>query len=662
MENQMTDNAGTPSVESLVKRGYLFLEDSDWNKADEYFDRALDANPEHAPAYIGKLCAEMRVRREESLGDYKELRQGKKFDKPLGEYGHFQKALRFADAGYREKLNGYDHKIKESFPKTIPQEFTDEFIKNEIARLENEIAACDAERTEGEKDYNAWKSEESEVKNLRQRVIDEYNNRYSYDNGYRAEDRWEMIEKDQRYQIHEEERSNANRKAQEAQQRVREYTTKKAEFEVKKQEIEPLAGISCLDRMDDHYNRFVEAMQREATEDEYKNFAEQFRLLKGYKNSGELAAQCDKLAIKTRYEILVQEKAQATTEDEYTKIAEQFRLLKGYRDSAELAAQYDKLAIKTRHEKLVCEKAKATTKEEYINLSKQFRKMGTYENSTQLADECDDMLANDCFKLKEYVKKIRYNDLVQAINTASSEGKYKQLAREFREMGSYENAAQLADDCERQVRVLEDQEQQKQALKATVRAKTQAAEKARIAKEAAKEKAPKIIGLFLQLGMMIAFLIIFLCTPLIRTRIDTISAVVQILLPAVISIVLGVISLIFRRHIATKFPVGIAFLLFSLAVTAVTVNIWRDGSIAGGVVSVLIMLIPVFLLYRYLTDYGPSIVGGIGMSLLAIVVSGIVALIVFGISKNDTMLNFLLLVVPAIPGMIIMYKAEQAED
>jgi len=52
MENQMKDNAGAPSVESLVKRGCLFLEDSEWKKADEYFDKALDINPEHAPAYM----------------------------------------------------------------------------------------------------------------------------------------------------------------------------------------------------------------------------------------------------------------------------------------------------------------------------------------------------------------------------------------------------------------------------------------------------------------------------------------------------------------------------------------------------------------------------------------------------------------------------------
>ncbi len=50
-------SAVAPSVESLFRRGQLFLEDHDWEQANIYFDRVLDINPEYAPAYIGKLCA-----------------------------------------------------------------------------------------------------------------------------------------------------------------------------------------------------------------------------------------------------------------------------------------------------------------------------------------------------------------------------------------------------------------------------------------------------------------------------------------------------------------------------------------------------------------------------------------------------------------------------
>ena len=49
------------TVDSLLKRGKLFLEDGDWEQADRYFDRVLDINPECAEAYWGKALAEKRA-------------------------------------------------------------------------------------------------------------------------------------------------------------------------------------------------------------------------------------------------------------------------------------------------------------------------------------------------------------------------------------------------------------------------------------------------------------------------------------------------------------------------------------------------------------------------------------------------------------------------
>jgi hypothetical protein len=76
--------AAAPGVESLMTRGHLFLEDSDWKQANEYFDKVLDIDPKYAPAYIGRLCAELRVLQEEHLGDH---------ITPISELGNFQKAV-----------------------------------------------------------------------------------------------------------------------------------------------------------------------------------------------------------------------------------------------------------------------------------------------------------------------------------------------------------------------------------------------------------------------------------------------------------------------------------------------------------------------------------------------------------------------------------------
>ncbi|MGL4942682.1 MAG: protein kinase domain-containing protein [Thermoguttaceae bacterium] len=92
-----------PGVESLMKRGQLFLEDSDWKQANDYFEKVLDIDPEYAPAYIGKLCAELKVREGELLGNH---------ETPIAQHSLFIKAVRFADEEYKSKIEGYDQKIR----------------------------------------------------------------------------------------------------------------------------------------------------------------------------------------------------------------------------------------------------------------------------------------------------------------------------------------------------------------------------------------------------------------------------------------------------------------------------------------------------------------------------------------------------------------------
>jgi hypothetical protein len=528
MENQTKDSAGAPSVESLVKRGYLFLEDSDWNKADEYFDKALDINPEHAPAYIGKLCAELRVRREESLGDDHELRQGKIINRPLGEYANFQKAIRFADGGYKKKLNGYDQKTKESIPK-VPQRFTDEFIKGEIARLGSEIANCDAEIAKGEKDGYDARENLSSLRKEERRFIDIYLDDSSI-YAWGRDGAMERMKNDPSYKRNKELMEQEYSENTDAIRRVDEYKEKKARYEARKQELEQLAGISNLDRMDYHYNRLAEAMKKEATEDGFRNLAEQFRSLEGYKDSAELADKCGKLAIKARDK-----------------------------------AQYDKLVL---------DKNNAKTEEEYRELSKQFRKMGSYDNSAQLAEECD-KLADECVKQKEREKKARYDALVQEKNSASSEDKYKQLAEEFRKMGNYENTVQLANECDKQMNVLkkqhEEQERQKQARAAAIEAQKKAEE----AKQERKKKQKWKIGIFLQLLLCAAYLFILYGTEIISEPWLGRATFIGYLPFIIFSLAIGMVSLIFKKK--SDSVSGILILIVMILVQSITTCVWRGG-------------------------------------------------------------------------------------
>ena len=50
-------STGSTTANAQIKRGNMALEDHDWDKADSFFEEALNLDPECAEAYIGKLLA-----------------------------------------------------------------------------------------------------------------------------------------------------------------------------------------------------------------------------------------------------------------------------------------------------------------------------------------------------------------------------------------------------------------------------------------------------------------------------------------------------------------------------------------------------------------------------------------------------------------------------
>ena len=89
---------GNANTAPLLKRAFMFLEDGDWNSANEYCEKMLDIDPENASAYLGKLLSELRVRKQESLKDQAE---------PFDHNNNYQKAVRFADEKLKTALTGY---------------------------------------------------------------------------------------------------------------------------------------------------------------------------------------------------------------------------------------------------------------------------------------------------------------------------------------------------------------------------------------------------------------------------------------------------------------------------------------------------------------------------------------------------------------------------
>ena len=95
---------GSVNVDSLLERVFMFLEDSDWDSADEYCEKVLDQDPKNAQAYLGKLMAEYGACRLEDLQNC---------EQPFDDSGNYNKILRFADSKLIETLKGYIDHINE---------------------------------------------------------------------------------------------------------------------------------------------------------------------------------------------------------------------------------------------------------------------------------------------------------------------------------------------------------------------------------------------------------------------------------------------------------------------------------------------------------------------------------------------------------------------
>ena len=88
---------GTSNVAPLLKRAFMFLEDGDWEKADEFCEQVLNQDPENAEAYLGKLMSELHVKTQDDL---------KHCAEPFDNSNNYQKAMRFADEDLKLFLMG----------------------------------------------------------------------------------------------------------------------------------------------------------------------------------------------------------------------------------------------------------------------------------------------------------------------------------------------------------------------------------------------------------------------------------------------------------------------------------------------------------------------------------------------------------------------------
>ena len=126
-------NTTSANEEPLLKRAFMFLEDGEFERADEFCEQALNINPENARAYLGKLMVELKVKSQESLKDCTE---------PFDNRKNYEKVLRFADEKLAEKLKAdiayINERNEESYKNNI---YRHGLLKMEEAKTEKEFEA-----------------------------------------------------------------------------------------------------------------------------------------------------------------------------------------------------------------------------------------------------------------------------------------------------------------------------------------------------------------------------------------------------------------------------------------------------------------------------------------------------------------------------------------
>ena len=89
-------------IAPLIRRIFIFLDDENWESADEYAEKVLDHVPEHPEVYLAKLMVDLKVRKRHEL----EL-CATSFEENI----NYKKAYKYGDADLKSELDGYLEKI-----------------------------------------------------------------------------------------------------------------------------------------------------------------------------------------------------------------------------------------------------------------------------------------------------------------------------------------------------------------------------------------------------------------------------------------------------------------------------------------------------------------------------------------------------------------------
>ena len=308
--------AAAINVAPLLKRAFMFLEDGDFDRADEFCEQILNQDPENAQAYLGKLMAELRVKQQTDLANCEE---------PFDNNKNYQKAVRFADATLATELKGYITTIKngnakkaeEARKESLYLKAMDDYKSYDISRLQTAINAFTS--------LGAYKDSDERIR-LCQAKIDQI----------KIKEENDRIERERLA----EERRIADENARLEKQRQAEIDRIEAEKRAKRNKqiamivspivVAVIAFVIVLNSViipNGKYNDAVDLMN----DGKYEEAISAFEALDGYKDSDNKIKKCNTAIVDRKYASAID----LMNAGYYEEAISAFESLVGYMDSKE---------------------------------------------------------------------------------------------------------------------------------------------------------------------------------------------------------------------------------------------------------------------------------------------------------------------------------------
>lgn len=397
-ETVVVSGAGGASIAPLLKRAFMFLEDREWESADEYCEKVLDIDAENAEAYLGKLMAELRVSDKNDLCDCSE---------PFDHRNNYHKVIRFCDDKLRTKLEKDNKIIRDR----VYQDYLDGLYEDacdamESAETEEEYkdAAEDFEKILDVRDSKEKKEKCLELaETARKQAI--YDDACSFKNqhtikGYEgAILRFEQIFgfKDAEEQIAICRRKIEEIKIAEEKDRIAAEAQKKKNKKIAAI-VTPIAVIIVavvvvfvtVIQPKNEYNAAVALME----EGKYEEAITAFEAMGDYKDSAEQIVNCENGIAEREYQSAVA----LMEEGRYEEAITAFKTMGGYKDSKE-NIENCKNGIKENEYQYAISLIESG---KYVEAITAFEDLDNYKDSELLAKEKELEILNDC-KVGDYV-------------------------------------------------------------------------------------------------------------------------------------------------------------------------------------------------------------------------------------------------------------------